>query len=284
MRGYDADDVQAFLDMLADHWQELTDEVRKLEDRGLEQDTKLQHYHQVEVALQEAVKTARDNARLALETAQAKARSIVESANEKAQHLSQKGHTERQQIREEVVRLMSKRQELISRLKAFLSSEIEMLKHFEADSRADYVNTSEQEREAPPAEVSEPGQASQRPEPDSQADASPASPDRSIPASEDSYPVNGHVSEYEEEVGESGDDELFFAHDIDDHAPGEGVSDEDLPGFIVTGEEDVQEGSVLDMADEADVHPIRSRPGEDARYDASSEEIDKIRQILDDLD
>jgi len=277
MRGYDADDVQSFLDMLAEQWQEVTDDVRKLEDRVLEQDTKLQHYRQVEVALQEAVKTARDNARQALETAQAKARSIIESANEKAENMTRKGHVQRQQAREELVRLMSKRQELVARLKAFLSSEIEMLKHFESESQVDFgPSLMDDETDADETYVSESGTN----------DPAPQAEARQAPVVDYGYTGNGRGSgATPEEHGEdvAADDELFFAHDADDHAPADGMSDDDLPGFIVAGEEDVQEGSVLDMADEADVTPIKSR-SDGARFDASSEEIDRIRQILDDLD
>lgn len=132
LRGYDPVEVRAFLEMLAMQWSELQAEQRRSEDKIVELKAKLEHYERVEVALQEALQTARDSSRHALENAQQEANLIVKEAEGKAEDIKRAAKRERDQLHEDVQRLLSRRDELVARLRAFLLSEVELLSRYES--------------------------------------------------------------------------------------------------------------------------------------------------------
>ena len=66
IRGFDAEEVDAFLHMVSSQWQETMDEMRRMEAKIRELEMKLEHYHKVEEALEEALKTARETSKQTL--------------------------------------------------------------------------------------------------------------------------------------------------------------------------------------------------------------------------
>jgi DivIVA domain-containing protein len=159
LRGYDEEDVDAFLHVVAQQWQEVTDEHRRMAERVSELETKLDHYVKVEEAMQEALKSAREGARIRIETAEKEAEALLEDAErrssqvvEEAEQLKARNlqdlQTARDRMWNDVHALRTERAQMIARLRAFLNSEMEVLSHYEADTQNSVV----QEK---PAEVSE---------------------------------------------------------------------------------------------------------------------------------
>ena len=87
-RGYDMDEVDSFLEIVAGQWQEVVDDLRRSEERVQEQQLKINHYMKVEEALEVALQTARTSARQGrFENAEKKAKSMVEIAEERVVNL-----------------------------------------------------------------------------------------------------------------------------------------------------------------------------------------------------
>jgi DivIVA domain-containing protein len=174
-RGFDTEEVEAFLQMVSTQWQEAMDELRRLEEKVREQEFKLEHYQKVEEALEEALKTARETSRRTLENAEQRARQLVEEAEQKvglimgeaeqqarktledarqrsAEALKQ-GEAERHQLQRDVQRITSRRNEIVARLRAFLMSEMELLAHFEGDEPIGFIKLlpAQQEHSPTPA-------------------------------------------------------------------------------------------------------------------------------------
>ncbi len=156
-RGYDPDEVDSFLQVIATGWQEMVDDLRRSEEKINEQQMKLQHYMKVEEALEEALQTARSSARQTIESAEKKASDMLEDAENRIVHLQKEADANRLEIKRETARYAVRQQEIVAKLRAFLVSEMEMLRHFEADTgeRTLAQPTSRREiemiREAPPA-------------------------------------------------------------------------------------------------------------------------------------
>lgn len=131
MRGVDPEEVQAFLNMVAAQWEELAGEQSRLEHKITELETKLQHYKEVEEALQEAVKTARESSRQTLEVAKRKAQSIVDAAAETAERIHNKVHGDQYELKRDIQALRSQRTEVIARLRNVLRTELEILGEFD---------------------------------------------------------------------------------------------------------------------------------------------------------
>ncbi|CAN5597794.1 hypothetical protein BH23BAC4_BH23BAC4_11270 [soil metagenome] len=138
-RGYDPDQVRAFLDSIAQQWEEIVDENRVQTDRIREMRDKLQHYERVEEALQEALTTARENARRTQDNAERKGKLIIEEAEMKAQRRLQDAEQERFQLRQELARLSGRQSEITARMRAFLMAELEVLAEYAGDEPAGYL-------------------------------------------------------------------------------------------------------------------------------------------------
>ncbi|MEQ9103637.1 MAG: DivIVA domain-containing protein [Rhodothermales bacterium] len=133
LRGYDLDEVDAFLNLISTQWQELTDELRRSEEKVREQQLKLDHYMKVEEALEEALKTARSSARQTLEHAEKRASDTLKESESRAQAILREAESERHAIRLETTRFKMRHKEVVAKLRAFLMSEMEMLAHHDAE-------------------------------------------------------------------------------------------------------------------------------------------------------
>ncbi|MCH8961548.1 MAG: DivIVA domain-containing protein [Bacteroidetes bacterium] len=131
LRGYDQEEVQAFLDMLAGQWEESLAEQRRTEDRVRELKAKMEHYEKVEEALQEALQTARESSKQTLENARQEAVLLVKKAVGESEDLTRDALRQRDQLMQEVQGLIGRRDEIVARLRAFLMSEAELLTRFE---------------------------------------------------------------------------------------------------------------------------------------------------------
>ncbi|MFO8098093.1 MAG: DivIVA domain-containing protein [Salinibacter sp.] len=125
--GYDPEDVEAFLDMVATQWEEMADARRRLENRVQELEQQMAHYQKVEEALQEALDQTRRNAEEKLENARQEAKTIVQEAKADAKEIQQAARARRDRLENEAERLEDRRNEVAARLRAFLQSELEIL-------------------------------------------------------------------------------------------------------------------------------------------------------------
>ena len=139
MRGYSPAEVRSYLDLVATSYHELAEERRMMKDRLQEMEQKLTHYARVEEALQEAVESARDNARRAQEAAEQRAKLIVEEADMKAQRRIQDAEQERYRLRQDLVKLERRRVEAAAQLRGFLMSELEILAKFDGEEPTGFI-------------------------------------------------------------------------------------------------------------------------------------------------
>ncbi|MBX2820538.1 MAG: DivIVA domain-containing protein [Rhodothermaceae bacterium] len=147
-RGVDPQEVQSFLQMVADQWSSLLDENARMEQKVRDLDSKLEHYRKIEEALQEALETARDNSHKTIENAQREAQIIIREARGEAEELRKKGSQEHKRLKHDITKISGRRDEVIARLRAFLMSEMELLARFEGQDQlgASYVRLHPTER------------------------------------------------------------------------------------------------------------------------------------------
>ncbi len=139
MRGFDTDEVGAFLSILAEHYDDLQREVRHSASRIADLEAKLVHYERIEDALQEALRTARESQRSALDTAAQQAEQIRTEARLEARGVVQEAEHDRNRLRQEAQAIGARRKEIVARLRAFLMSEMEMLAHFEGEDPIGFI-------------------------------------------------------------------------------------------------------------------------------------------------
>jgi DivIVA domain-containing protein len=125
-RGYDPDEVDSFLQVIAMQWQELVDDLRRSQERLEEQQRKLDHYMKVEEALGDALQTARTSARETVENAERKAAALLEEAEDKIVRLQKEADMSRLDMKRETAKYAVRQQEIVAKLRSFLVSEMEM--------------------------------------------------------------------------------------------------------------------------------------------------------------
>lgn len=137
--GYDTDEVDGFLKQLADQWEGALDDVRTASERAADFESKLKHYERVELALQEALETARDTGRRAEAMAEQKARLTIEEAEMRARQILQDAERDRHGMRQDLVKLTSRQNEIGARLRGFLLSELEILAQYQGDDPVGFI-------------------------------------------------------------------------------------------------------------------------------------------------
>jgi cell division initiation protein len=260
LRGYDIDEVEAFLQLVANQWQDISDELRRAKDDLRANELKLDHYRKVEEALEEALQTARAGARQTIENAERKAKSIVELAENRALSITHAAESERLDTRREAARYSARQHEIVAKMRAFLMSEMELLTRYEQE---EVSKLSSPRREAlVEAEITdEPVVAHENTVEEATGNVVVES-DLDDAESNDE-PLSSFVfqSEASDEEAKNIDEE---AQNIDDDQPSWRVTPIITP--VLDSEDDVQE-EITDTSDEA-----------------GSDEIKKIRQILEDLE
>lgn len=134
IRGFDAAEVTAFLNMLSSEWEQQVSRIRDME-RDLNQlNDKLDHYRRIEGTLHETLETARENADQRLENARRDAQNRIDKAEMESEHILQKARQERQEIRQSTLKLLERRQEIIGNIKTYLAMAQRTVNAFEKDT------------------------------------------------------------------------------------------------------------------------------------------------------
>lgn len=288
-RGYDIDEVDSFLQIVATGWQEMVDELRRSEDKTHEQQLKLQHYMKVEEALEEALQTARTSARQTVESAEKKANNLLEEAENRIVGMQKDSDLNRLHVKRDTARYAVRQQEIVAKLRAFLVSEMEILQHFESNTGELTLLTSESPKEITMvleeeethegADVaSENGSGTVAPA--EETDEAPAAPQDEQEAEDEEGDTKETEDTEEEEYFEPGDEKEAL-HDTEGQEGGdkdaEGNVDDDTPSWRVNPVfESVEEAAGVAMENTSDGGPTSE--------DSADEEIKKIHEILKDLD
>ncbi|TNE72323.1 DivIVA domain-containing protein [bacterium] len=138
LRGYDVGEVNAFLNVMATEWEHLVGKNRELENTIQRLQEKLQHYERVESALHETLQTAKDSATQRIENAKKESRSRVEKAEMEAENMLREARQQRHQIRQSVIRLLDRREEIIRGIRSYLEMANESLNAFNRDDSSLY--------------------------------------------------------------------------------------------------------------------------------------------------
>lgn len=133
LRGYDTAEVHAYLNLIASEWEHMVGRMRELENQIDKMDNKLKHYERVEEALHETLQTAKDSAEQKMTGAKKESINIIEKAEMEADSIVREAHQQRQQVRQSVLRLLDRREEIISGIKSYLDIAQESLQQFSKD-------------------------------------------------------------------------------------------------------------------------------------------------------
>lgn len=133
IRGYDVAEVNAYLQVLSTKWEHMVGKTRDQEREINELREKLKHYVRVEEALHETLQTAKDSAEQRLATSKQEAQSRIEKAEMEAEKILAEARQARQKIKQNMLRLLERREEIINGMNSYLDTASRALDNFKAD-------------------------------------------------------------------------------------------------------------------------------------------------------
>ncbi len=131
MRGYDCVEVDTFMEMMANEFEETLRQQKDLRDRVVELETQLKDYRQIEKTLQQTLLQAQEATAKSYEAARREADLIAREAEMSAAKMLEQARTDLSRLVAEVDQLRAKRESLIGRMRVLLSSELDLLKALE---------------------------------------------------------------------------------------------------------------------------------------------------------
>ncbi len=126
-RGYDQDEVQAFLEMIAEEFERLNGENIELREQEAALQSEVARYRKMEQTLQEMLHTAQQAADDVRENARKEARLMVKEAEILGNRAVEKARVQVQTIRSEIVDLKNQRDMFVARFQALVQAQSNFL-------------------------------------------------------------------------------------------------------------------------------------------------------------
>jgi cell division initiation protein len=127
LRGYNVDEVQTFLDKISSEMEDLINENEALDQEVEKLNKKVTEYQQIEKDLQDTLLKNQETVAQALESAKKQSALIVKEAEIKASRIIQNAENIASEMRNAVIALREEKNLIISRLKAIVSTQSNLL-------------------------------------------------------------------------------------------------------------------------------------------------------------
>jgi len=127
MRGFDPDEVQNFLESLADEVQKINEENESLKSEVEALTEQINEYKKIEKNLQDTLLKAQENSTKSLEAAKKQTSLMLKEAELKAAQIIEKARENTNDIRNAVVNLREEKDLIIAKLKAIVNSQANLL-------------------------------------------------------------------------------------------------------------------------------------------------------------
>ena len=126
-RGYDQEEVQAFLEMLAEEFERLNRENIELKEHQNTLQSEVDHFRSMEQTLQEMLRTAQQASEEVKENGRKEARLLVKEAEIRGNRAIEKARAHVHTIRAEIIDLKNQRDMFVSKFQALVQAQDDFL-------------------------------------------------------------------------------------------------------------------------------------------------------------
>lgn len=133
LRGYDVGEVQSFLALVANEVEQLQQKNSELQEQVQGLNKRITHYEKVEAAIHETLQTTKESVAQKMEHARNEAKTTMDRAHMEADRMIQEAQQQRTTIRQEMIRLLERRDEMIQSFQQFLDNNKGMVEKFAAN-------------------------------------------------------------------------------------------------------------------------------------------------------
>jgi len=134
IRGFDVDEVMAFLDLVSMDFENLIRDNSQLKDRTASLDSQLKKYHDIESTLRETLLSAQRAREDTITTAKKQADVIIREAEVKASSISDEGRRDLDHLRRVITELRMLKDNYVIKLKSLVNTQLEMVEHLDFTS------------------------------------------------------------------------------------------------------------------------------------------------------
>lgn len=133
MRGFDPDEVNTFLEMVAEEFNELLSERNRMNDELIRLRTQLHDYQEIERTLKQALKNTQDTAQQSFETSKRAAEMTLREAELEAERTLRDSRLKLQELKNELMIVKAQKDSFARRLRHLLESQLELIGVLEMD-------------------------------------------------------------------------------------------------------------------------------------------------------
>lgn len=141
MRGYDVEEVTAFLDMVSLEYEKLISQNAMNQERIQHFESQLKKYHDIEGTLQETLLSAERAREDTVKTAKKQAEVIIREAEVKAASIIEEGRRTYTELRNAIITLKVQKDSYIAKLKSLMNAQLEVFDSFSFDAEEQAVET-----------------------------------------------------------------------------------------------------------------------------------------------
>jgi cell division initiation protein len=133
MRGYDTVEVDTFLELIANEYENLIRENENLNKQIISMETELKHFKENEKTLKQTLYKVQETSQLSKENSEREATLIRKEADLHAAQITEKARMEVHKMREEFISLKQQKDSFVARLRHLLSSQLELIEVLSVD-------------------------------------------------------------------------------------------------------------------------------------------------------
>ena len=131
LRGYDKDEVQAFLEKVADEFDNISSENERLKKEAEILNEQLKEYKKIEKSLQSTLLNAQESSTKAIDSVKKQTALMLKEAELKAAQIIEKAKENANSVRDSVLALREEKNLLIARLAAIVNTQSSLIEtHF----------------------------------------------------------------------------------------------------------------------------------------------------------
>lgn len=153
MRGYNTDEVEDFLDKIAEDYEEMYKENTSLREKFALLNEKLDHYKDIESTIQNTLLLAQNTSEQTRKTANDEAESIIRRANDESKRIIENANNQVVKVNEDFQNTKSDFAKFTAKYRNFMKTQMDMFSDMESDFVKSYNLVSYQEEEVKEKEI-----------------------------------------------------------------------------------------------------------------------------------
>lgn len=136
LRGFDPDEVTAYLENLAGEFESLIAENAELKEKVKVLSSKLENYEEIEKTLQETLLTSQKTAEEAKKNLEKEADLVIKQARLERQQILEEARTQLSELNRKIAELQMAKERYLSEFKAFLGAQWHLLENIDSGSES----------------------------------------------------------------------------------------------------------------------------------------------------